>query len=76
MRHSYRCHLALDAIRDNSVSEANGERARLDPSDIVGDVRCPCCRAVLVARMGRRGPYFHCLCYEQKKSDICTPQAL
>jgi hypothetical protein len=24
--------------------------------------RCPLCRAPLVARMSRRGPYFHCLC--------------
>jgi hypothetical protein len=25
-------------------------------------VRCPRCRAHLVARIGRRGPYFHCRC--------------
>ena len=24
--------------------------------------RCPVCRFPLVARLGRRGPYFHCAC--------------
>jgi hypothetical protein len=31
-------------------------------SEIMGVARCPCCRAPLVARMGRYGPYFHCRC--------------
>ncbi len=29
---------------------------------IVGEARCPCCRAHLVARMGRDGPCFPCRC--------------
>jgi hypothetical protein len=69
MRHAYRCHLAPDAVRDGSAPESNGERARLDPSEIVGDARCPCCRTPLVARMGRHGPYFYCRCHERKESD-------
>lgn len=30
--------------------------------DELGTPRCPTCRGVLVARQGRNGPYFHCLC--------------
>jgi hypothetical protein len=40
-------------------------RLRHDAADVVGEARCPCCRAPLVARMGRGGPYFHCLCRER-----------
>ncbi len=29
--------------------------------------RCPRCRGALVARLGRAGPYFHCLCPESRK---------
>jgi hypothetical protein len=32
------------------------------PAVIVGEARCPRCRAHLVARMGRDGPYFPCRC--------------
>lgn len=67
MRHSYRCHASADAARICSTSASNGERSRLDASEVFADVRCPCCRAPLIARMGRRGPYFHCRCYERKK---------
>lgn len=30
--------------------------------DELGMARCPLCRAMLVARMSRTGPYFFCLC--------------
>jgi hypothetical protein len=30
--------------------------------DELGAARCPLCRAVLVARQGRAGPYFFCQC--------------
>ena len=30
--------------------------------------RCPLCRAPLTARMGRRGPYFHCLCPRDRQA--------
>ncbi len=33
-----------------------------DTYDDLGTARCPLCRAPLVARQGRAGPYFHCLC--------------
>ena len=30
--------------------------------DELGIARCPLCRAMLVARQGRAGPYFYCAC--------------
>jgi hypothetical protein len=30
--------------------------------ETLGDARCPLCRARLVARHGRAGPYFFCRC--------------
>ncbi|HYV38528.1 MAG TPA: hypothetical protein VE988_22780 [Gemmataceae bacterium] len=32
------------------------------PSAMLDIVRCPKCRGPLVARVGRGGPYYHCLC--------------
>ena len=67
---SYRCHLqsqsaASDSYRD--VPERDG-RSRSDPTEIIGVPRCPCCRVPLIARMGRRGPYFYCRCLEREES--------
>jgi hypothetical protein len=42
-------------------------------ADIVGVARCPRCRAPLVARMGCRGPYFHCACAESVSSHYERP---
>jgi hypothetical protein len=39
---------------------------RQNTADILCEARCPCCRTPLVARMGRHGPYFHCLCSERQ----------
>jgi hypothetical protein len=62
MRHCYPCHLSPDALGpDRAPPERNRERYRLDP-DLLDTARCPCCRAPLIARMGRDGPYFHCCC--------------
>jgi hypothetical protein len=62
MRHAYRCHVSPDALGlDRTAPQRNGERYRLDP-DLLDTARCPCCRAPLIARMGRSGPYFHCRC--------------
>jgi hypothetical protein len=64
MRHAYRCHIPPDWLgSDSAVPEHNGERYHLDP-DLLDTARCPCCRAFLIARMGREGPYFHCRCPE------------
>jgi len=30
--------------------------------ETLGDARCPLCRAILIARQGRAGPYFFCRC--------------
>jgi hypothetical protein len=65
MRHSYRCHVASEAV-ELAVPERNGGRnPRIDAGDLLDTARCPCCRAPLVARMGRAGPYFHCRCCER-----------
>jgi hypothetical protein len=39
-------------------------RQRRDAAELAGVARCPRCGGVLVARVGRRGPYFHCRCHE------------
>ena len=65
MRHAYRCHASPDAL-DRAPSERAGERQRVDSVDLLATARCPCCRAPLVARMGRDGPYFHCLCSQRR----------
>jgi hypothetical protein len=46
------------------ISRAADRRRRQGAADVAGVAPCPRCRAPLVARMGRRGPYFHCLCAE------------
>lgn len=66
MRHAYRCHASPHAL-DRPMSERVGERHRVDPVDVLDTARCPCCRAPLVARMGRDGPYFHCLCSQSRR---------
>jgi hypothetical protein len=67
MRHAYPCHASRDAHgSDRAAPERNGERYRLD-SDLLDTARCPCCRAPLVARMGREGPYFHCRCCDRAR---------
>ncbi len=33
-----------------------------ETQETLGDARCPLCQARLVARQGRRGPYFFCRC--------------
>ncbi len=65
MRHCYPCHISPNALDlDRAAPERNRERYRLDP-DLLDTARCPCCRAPLIARMGREGPYFHCRCRER-----------
>jgi hypothetical protein len=39
-------------------------RRRENQAELAGVTRCPRCGGVLVARVGRRGPYFHCRCRE------------
>ena len=56
---------------ETTREDADVERPAMTPREIVsirmtqeelGVARCPLCRAVLVARQGRAGPYFDCLC--------------
>jgi ssDNA-binding Zn-finger/Zn-ribbon topoisomerase 1 len=63
MRHAYHCHAPPLAAGDLASHASGGERRRYDPAEILDTARCPCCRTPLIARMGRRGPYFHCRCY-------------
>jgi len=46
---------------DRCHRESQSIAAR-DLAEVVTVARCPCCRTPLIARMGRRGPYFHCQC--------------
>jgi hypothetical protein len=43
--------------------DSGGEvRPRREPAVLADVARCPICRMPLQARVGRRGPYMHCLC--------------
>ncbi len=53
---------AARPARNNS--RAVNLQQRPSAADVADVARCPRCRAPLVARMGRRGPYFHCACAE------------
>jgi hypothetical protein len=67
MSRTYRCHVRPEALADDDGRHCTRHaRGRHDPSEIVGVANCPCCRAPLVAVMGRDGPYFHCLCVIRK----------
>ena len=44
--------------------------------DDLGAARCPRCRAALVPRLGRAGPYFHCACPERPPAPTPQPAAL
>ncbi len=56
---------AREPHRDPLASRRAVDRQqRQEAADIAGVARCPRCRAPLVARMGCRGPYFHCACAE------------
>jgi hypothetical protein len=37
-------------------------RATLNQGGQFDVARCPLCRGPLITRVGRSGPYFHCLC--------------
>ncbi|HZV06381.1 MAG TPA: hypothetical protein VE999_14975 [Gemmataceae bacterium] len=67
MRHAYPCHASPDVLGLDRAPARNGARYRLD-LDLLDTARCPCCRAPLVARMGREGPYFHCRCRERNNA--------
>jgi hypothetical protein len=67
MRHAYRCPTSPAVLGpERATPQRNSARSRVD-SELLDTARCPCCRAPLVARMGREGPYFHCRCRERKR---------
>jgi len=47
--------------RRRGLSKRDNASIRI-ASDETDVARCPLCRAMLVARQGRRGPYFYCAC--------------
>lgn len=57
--------LEVAVPRTRTRGEGLDQQRRQNVADTLCDARCPCCRAPLVARMGRDGPYFHCLCSER-----------
>jgi hypothetical protein len=48
------------------------ELIRWRAADLLAEPRCPRCRVVLVARMGRRGPCFPCCCLRRTEPDERT----
>lgn len=44
------------------------QRAIEAHADRVGTARCPCCNHVLVCRLTRRGPQWHCGCRSAAES--------
>ena len=51
-----------DADKEGPVVTAREVVSIRQTLDELGSARCPLCRAVLVARQGRAGPYFFCQC--------------
>ena len=49
------------------IDAVTRQRQRYDDDDLTTP-RCPRCRYYLIARVGRGGPYFYCLCGETKKA--------
>ncbi len=62
------CQPARDA--DEANTEGRGVTARgvgvRKLQEELASARCPLCRAVLVVRQGRAGPYFFCRCVRRK----------
>ncbi len=59
--------LSLDsAPRAKELGPLDAKR-RQEAAEAAALVRCPCCRAPLVARMGRYGPCFPCRCGSAKR---------
>jgi hypothetical protein len=48
---------------DESVAACGPRREAAVLADVA---RCPVCRVPMQPRMGRRGPYVHCLCAERQ----------
>jgi hypothetical protein len=57
-----------EALAAPAVSElfrpALDQQRQQDIADALGVARCPVCRGPLVQRIGRKGPYFQCLCQD------------
>ena len=57
-------------MSSSSFVRREKRKARRDVAhmeDLVVTPRCACCRAFLVARVGKAGPYFMCLCRRRVK---------
>jgi hypothetical protein len=54
-----------DAEKERPIITAREVITIREALDELASARCPLCRAVLVARQGRAGPYFFCQCVRQ-----------
>lgn len=52
-----------------------GRRGTRALEDAVVTPRCPACRAWLIARIGRSGPYFQCQCPRRPAPTLARPRA-
>lgn len=60
MRQREMIHTPVEEVPPVTRREVAGVRRTLDA---LGAARCPLCKAMLVARQGRRGPVFFCRCH-------------
>jgi len=58
---------------ENDVADVPGPdefiaacETRPEPAALADVARCPVCRVPMQPRMGRGGPYVHCLCAERR----------
>ena len=65
IRHSSELPPDDDASEPEPVVTAREVISIRQTLDELASARCPLCRGVLVARQGRAGPYFFCLCKEK-----------
>ncbi len=56
-----RCDEEPDITKRRAVTARERASIRMTEEEL-GTARCPLCRAALVARQGRAGPYFFCRC--------------
>ena len=54
-----------DASEERPIVTAREVVSIRQTLDELASARCPLCRAVLVARQGRAGPYFYCQCVQK-----------
>jgi hypothetical protein len=64
----YRCHPGRSVPRAHSRSKDGLDRHLQGLESCAAP--CPRCGGPMTARLGRAGPYFHCLCYEREERPV------